>query len=119
VGPLAHIFKLADYCGTKTGFLPSLYDGIPCGQDAQHVQIPQPQTLADMLRIVVNVIRILVAVSGGIAVIVIVVAAIYYITSTGLPDRIKRARDIIQSTVIGLLIITMAYAVITYVGSFF
>lgn len=114
-----HLFRLADACGTKTGFLPSLYDNVPCGTDAQGVPIPQPQTLADMLTIVVNVIRILVAVAGALAVIVIVVAAIYYITSTGLPERIKRARDIIQQAVIGLLLITLAYSIITYVGKFF
>ena len=113
------VFRLADSCGTKTGALPGLYDHVTCGQDASGVLTPQIKTLHDMLTIIVNVIRILIAVSGGIAVIVVVVAAIYYITSTGSPERIKRARDIIQYTVIGLLLITLAYAIITYIGTFF
>jgi hypothetical protein len=115
-----HMFKLAaSACGTNTGLLPSLYDRVPCGTDALGVQTPQIKSVADVLTIIANVIRILIAVSGALAVIVIVVAALYYITSTGSPDRIKRARDIIQQAVIGLLVITLSYAVVTYVGKFF
>lgn len=115
-----HLFKLANSaCGTSTGALPSLYDNIPCGPDANGVLTPQPHSVADFFIVIANVVRIIIAASGGIAVIIIVVAAIYYITSTGQPDRIKKARDIIQYAAIGLILITLSYAIVTYIGKFF
>jgi cytochrome bd-type quinol oxidase subunit 2 len=115
-----HLFKLAvSACGTQTGVLPSLFDNVPCGKDANGVPTPILNSVQDAVTILANVIRILMAVAGGIAVIVIVVAAIYYITSTGSPDRIKRARDIIQYTAIGLLLIILSYGIITYIGKQF
>jgi hypothetical protein len=108
-------FKLAaNACGTKTGFLPSLYDGISCpGGD---VQI---QGLGDIWIIIANVIRILTAAAGALAVIFIIVGAIWYITSTGDPARLKRAREIIIQAITGLVIVLMAYSIVTYIANKF
>jgi hypothetical protein len=114
-----HFFKLAAACGTKTGGLPSIWDGIQCKPDASGNLTPTITHVSDVLVIIANVIRIVMALSGAIAIIVIVVASIYYITSLGAPERIKRARDIIQYAAIGLLLITMAYAIMTYVAGAF
>ncbi len=102
----------ANACGTTTGFLPSLYDNIPC--DASGV--PDIQTVAQVVVIVANVTRILIALSGSLAIIVILVAAIYYITSTGDPGRVKRAKDILINVITGLVLIVMAYAVVTFIS---
>ena len=111
-----HLFHFAaSSCGTKTGALPSLYDKLPCAPDAQGTPTPGIQSIQDVALMVGNVVRILIAISGSLAVILLLVAAIYYITATGDPGRIKRAKEIIIQTVTGLVVIIMAYAVITYI----
>lgn len=112
-------FKLAGACGTNTGFLPSLYDKMPCGVDANGVQTIQLNSMADILILVGNVLRILMAVAGGIALIVILAASIYYIASAGDPGRIKKAKDILTNMGIGLVIIIASYALVTYIAQGF
>jgi hypothetical protein len=110
-----HSFMLAaNACGTNTGWLPSLYDGITCpGND---VQI---QGLDDIWIIVANVVRILIALSGALAVIFLIIAGIYYVTSMGDPVRLKRAKEIITQTITGLIVIIAAYAIVSYIASKF
>ncbi|HUD11344.1 MAG TPA: hypothetical protein VMS08_02960 [Candidatus Saccharimonadia bacterium] len=102
-------------CGTSTGFLPSIYDGMTCTASG-NITIT---SVKDVLTIVGNILRILIAASGGLAVIIIIVAAIYYITSTGEPARIKRAKDIIINVTIGLILIVIAYAVVDFIAKGF
>lgn len=47
--------------------------------------------------------------AGIIAVLVIVVAGFYYVTSSGEPATIKRAREAIIGACIGLIVILMAF----------
>ena len=117
MGPnVLSLFRLAaNACGTKTGVLPSLYDGIPCAANNS----PEIHNLQDLLTIVANVVRILIAVSGSLAIILILVAGVYYITSLGDPARVKRAKDIITNTVIGLVLIIAAYAIVTFIAGEF
>jgi len=63
--------------------------------------------------------RILIAISGSLAIIAIFVAAIYYITSTGDPSRVKRAKEILINTVTGLILIIMSYAAVTFISGNF
>jgi hypothetical protein len=108
-------FKLAaNACGTKTGVLPSLYDGINCpGNDVQ------VQSISDIWIIVANVIRILMAMAGGLAVIFIIVGGLYYVTSAGDPTRIKRAKEIITQAITGLVVVFASYGVVTFIASRF
>ncbi len=113
--PVLGLFKLAADCNTNHGFLPGLYDNIPCGSDGQF----DIQSVSAILTVAANVSRILIALSGGLAVIVIIVASIFYVASGGDPGRIKRARDILTNTVIGLGVIIGAYAIVTYIAKGF
>jgi hypothetical protein len=113
------LFKLGAACNTKTGFLPSLYDGITCTTDKQGGTQIEIQTFADILKVIANVARILIAMSGALAVIFIIVAGIWYITSAGDPGRIKRAKDIIINSIVGLIIIMTAYGVVTFIAKGF
>ena|SRR5664279_209410 len=112
---LLSLFKLAAGCGTKNGFLPGLYDNIPC-PDGRNFKL---NSLGDALNIVWNISRILIAAAGALAVIFILVGAIYFIISTGDAGRVKKARDIITNAVVGLLIIIAAYAVVTSISGGF
>lgn len=110
-----HFFRLAvNACGTKTGVLPSLYDTLPCKDG-----IPGVASVQDVGIIITNVVRILIAVSGSIAVIMILVAAVFYVTATGDPARVKRAREIIIQTVTGLILIVLSYALVTFIAGEF
>jgi len=99
-------------CATNHGFLPGLYDNVPCDATG-NLDI---QSVQDVLKIAGNVVRILIALSGGIAVIVIVVAAIYYISSRGDSGQVKQAKEILQNMTIGLIIIMASYAIVTYIA---
>ena len=112
---LHHLFMLArdSTCGTSNGILPGLYDGLCSGGDVQITSI------WDILIIVGNVVRILIAASGALAVIFIIIGGIYYITSAGDPAKIKRAKEIITQAAIGLVIVAVAYGVVTSIASAF
>lgn len=98
-------------CGTTTGGLPGLWDGLNC-DSAGNVTLT---AVSDVFVLVGNVLRILIALSGALAVIMIIVAAIYYVTSMGDPGRVKKAKDILTNLVIGLILLIGAYAVVDFV----
>lgn len=106
----------ASDCGTKHGLLPSLYDGLCASGPNNDVQI---KAISDVALIIANLIRILIAISGSLAVILLLVASIYFITAMGDPSRIKRAREIILQTVTGLGIIILSYAFVTFIAGTF
>lgn len=62
-----------------------------------------------------NVIDTLFVVVGAIAVIIIIVGGIRYITSTGDATRIQKAKDTILYAVIGLIVVILARAIVGFV----
>jgi hypothetical protein len=110
-----HLFRLAaDACGTKTGPLPSLYDRIPCTNGS-----PELRSLQDIFIVIGNLAQILIFLSGGLAVIFIMVGGVMWIISGGDPGRIKMGRDMINNAVLGLIIIIVAYTVVTFIAKGF
>lgn len=107
-------YRLAAACTTNHGALPNLYDGLDCDQGA-----PVLKTLSDILVIGGNFTRILIALSGAIAIVAILVASVYYTASGGDPGRIKQAKDILVNLTIGLVLIIAAYAIVTYIAGKF
>lgn len=71
-----------------------------------------PTDLPDRLDTVINALFL---VAGAIAVLIIVVGGIRYITSTGDSKRIQAAKDTILYAVIGLVIVILARAIIGFV----
>ena len=114
-------FKFAaKVCGTDSGdILPNLYKNISCEPDKNNNMIPAIKSIQDVFVIATNAIEIAVAVAGGLAVIILIVASIYFVTSMGDPARIKKAKEIIQNTVIGLGLILSVYAIITFISGNF
>lgn len=55
--------------------------------------------------------------SGAIAVIMIIVAGYFYITSVGDAAKVKRAKDIILGAVIGLVVVLLAFSITRIVMS--
>ncbi|MDR3298131.1 MAG: hypothetical protein LBT19_02055 [Candidatus Nomurabacteria bacterium] len=56
---------------------------------------------------------------GLVAVIILIIAGIQYITSEGEPEKTKRAQATITYTVIGLIIATAAAAILSFVTGAF
>ena len=112
---MSSLFYLADSCSTSIGLVgvPGLYDGL-CG--ANGVEFT---TLSDIWIVIANVVRILVALGGVFAVIFIIVGGIFYIISAGDPTQTKRAKEIIKQAITGLVIMLLAYPVITFIASRF
>ncbi|MBP5511973.1 hypothetical protein J6X90_01125 [Candidatus Saccharibacteria bacterium] len=63
-----------------------------------------------------NIINVAISVVGILAVIVIVVGGQRMVTSSGDPVKVKQAKDMILYAGIALVIATLAYAIITFVG---
>lgn len=85
----------------------------PYGQ-IENVDLGKP-TEEEVPYLVVLIINIVLGFLALIAVILIIYAGIAYMISGGNAEKMKRARDILLATVIGLLIIAIAWAVTVYV----
>jgi len=105
----------ANACGTHTGVLPSLYDGMPCDANGNITL----NSVSAVIVIAGNVLRIMIALSGGLAVIFLVVGGVYYVVSMGDPGRIKQAKDTITHAITGLIIELVTYALETFIASKF
>ncbi len=62
-----------------------------------------------------NIINILLFIIGAIAVIMIVIGGLRYVISGGDSSQTKSARDTVLYAVIGLIVATMAYAIVNFV----
>ena len=61
------------------------------------------------------IVSTLLFVVGVVAVVVIIIGGILYVTSTGDPGKTKRAKDTILYAVVGLVVAIMAYAIVAFV----
>lgn len=62
-----------------------------------------------------SIVNIMLYVLGALAVIMIVVGGIRYVTSTGDASRVKAAKDTVMYAVIGLVVAILAYAIVNFV----
>lgn len=66
-----------------------------------------------------NIIRTVLTILGGVAVIVIISGGIMYATSSGDPSKVTAAKNTILYAVIGLFVAMSAAAIITLVNNYF
>lgn len=69
----------------------------------------------DLTAQVGNITSTLLTVAGAVAVIIIIIGGIAYITSSGDSSRIKLAKDTVLYAVIGLVVVIIAYAIVNFV----
>lgn len=53
--------------------------------------------------------------AGIVGVVVLIVASLLFITSRGDPSQMKRSKDAIRGTVIGLIVVMVAFAITRFV----
>ncbi|MBQ3464623.1 hypothetical protein IJH15_00135 [Candidatus Saccharibacteria bacterium] len=64
---------------------------------------------------IINIIEAIIAVLGVVAVIFIIIGGIQYMTSTGDPGKVKKAKDTILYALIGLAVCVLSFAIVNFV----
>lgn len=71
----------------------------------------------DLTGSVTNIINGVIAALGIVAVVVIIIGGVSYMTSSGDAGKVKKAKDTILYGVIGLVICVLAFAIVNFVIS--
>ena len=80
-----------------------------------NLALPLPMVTTDgKLQVILNVVL---AISGAIAVLIIVLAGFRYIVSQGNPNEVATARNAIIYSLIGLVVIMVAFGIVNFVVS--
>lgn len=80
--------------------------------DPNSVNIPKVETGPGQVDII---LRFVFGIAGAICLIVITVAGLSYVISSGDPQRTAKAKDAILYAVIGLVISVLAFTIVNYV----
>lgn len=72
------------------------------------------QNVADLL---VKAIQLILDFAGALAVLFIIYAGFLFITSNGNKDRVSQAKATLTYAVIGVIVISLSYAIVTFVGT--
>ena len=90
----------------------SQYYGLTPGQGFGEVNIGQSQDLISVIALIIN---IALGFLGIVALGLIIYAGFLWMTARGNEDQVKKAQQIIITTVIGMVIVVAAYSITTFV----
>ena len=65
--------------------------------------------------LITNVTNVLLFLIGALSVIFIIISGIYYVTSQGNAEQVKKAKNTMVYAVVGLIISILAYAIVNFV----
>jgi len=71
---------------------------------------------ADLKTVVVHVIQLVLGLAPLAAVVMIIIGGFMWMTSVGDEEKLMRAKRVISSAVVGLVIIIIAWAVVSFVA---
>ena len=89
----------------------NVFEGCPTGNSI----CAEAQSGTKINTFVGAIVNTLLYILGAVAVIVIILAGISYVTSTGDPAAIIKAKSSLTYAVIGLVVALLAYAIVNYV----
>ena len=69
--------------------------------------------------LITNVTNVLLFLIGALSVIFIIISGIYYVTSQGNAEQVKKAKNTMVYAVVGLIISILAYAIVNFVIGIF
>ena len=76
------------------------------------------QGTQDAVNEVFGVVNFILAIMAVVAVLTIVIAGVYFVTAIGDEESTTKAKNIIKTTIIGFIIMSLAYAVVyTFIGN--
>jgi hypothetical protein len=101
-------------------FTPGALAATSCGtpQECAKQGVESAQTGSkdtDAKQVIQSIVNLLLFITGAVAVIMIVIGGIKYVTSAGEASQAKSAKDTILYAVIGLIVAIVAYAVVTFI----
>lgn len=73
-----------------------------------------PLPVDDVIGLIVNILQYSLALVDVFALLMFIYGGFVMMTSRGNPEKVKRAKDTLIWTVIGILVITFSYSVIKY-----
>ncbi len=104
-----HVERFAVDCGTPSFFgLPTWYQYV-CGRD---FVFPN-----DIPLVLLGIVSILLRIAGIVAIAYVVFGGVKYVVSQGEPDKVSEAKGTIINALIGLVITTLAVAIVSFVGN--
>lgn len=72
---------------------------------------------ADLKETVINIIQWVLGILALVAVVMIIIGGFQWLTSAGNEERIEKAKKVISSAVIGLIIVLLAWAIVIFVAN--
>lgn len=94
-----------DICDSNSADVPqAVRDAAGCGGGEDR--------LPDVIVFILNAI---IAISGLVAVVFVIIGGISYMTSTGDPGKTKKAKDTILYALIGMVVCVLAFAIVNWV----
>ncbi len=69
----------------------------------------------DLKNSVINILNVIIGALGIVAVVVIILGGVTYMTSSGDAGKVKKAKDTILYGVIGLIVVILAAAIVNFV----
>lgn len=79
------------------------------------IEIPSPISATTFDQLINSIINFIFYISLVIAPLMVLIAAFYFITAGGDPQKVKKGKDIIMYTFIGLLIVFLAKALVSVI----
>lgn len=76
---------------------------------------PDTAPTADFSDTLIGILNGVIGILATVAVVVIIIGGIYYMTSNGDPGKVKRAKDTILYAVIGLIVCALAAVIVNFV----
>ncbi len=73
-------------------------------------------SVCDALRVVYNVGNLVMMLVGGVALILMIIAGLMFIVNAGNTDRVSQAKKLMVNTVIAIVIVLAAYAIVHFVA---
>ena len=64
---------------------------------------------------ITNILNWILGLIGVVCVIVMIIGGVQYMTSTGDPGKVKKAKDTIMYAIIGLIVVILAAAIVNFV----
>lgn len=109
--------RFADTCTPKSiGILPTWYKYLN-GEDIAGKCTPIFNLETDIPRILLALLEIALFIGGIVGVLFIVYGGFQYLTSQGEPDKAKNARTTIVNALVGLVIASVASAIVNLIGN--
>lgn len=85
------------------------------GVDCAGANSGTPTTLFGETGIFQKIVNIMLFIVGAVAVIMLIIGGIRYVTSNGAQDQVTAAKNTIMYAIIGIIVAVLAYAIVSFV----